>query len=121
LPQPRVTAEHLAFVEGEHARVAHRLLRSLRRVRALEASSGIAARAPSGIGVEYGSAIPAGATAVAISGGASKQGQHAPVLSGGELACAERLWSHFGGAVPLDGIKGEDALRAAVAALHSRA
>jgi len=27
LLQPRIAAEHLACVEGEHARVAHRLLR----------------------------------------------------------------------------------------------
>ena len=42
LPDPLIDAEHEAWVVAEHARAAHKLLRVLRRVEALEASTSLA-------------------------------------------------------------------------------
>jgi hypothetical protein len=103
LPVPRLAAAHVAFVEGQHAKMAHQLLRKWRRVCALK----------EGGGGDTGDADTEGNRP-------AQDKEHVPQMICEERACAERLWRHFGGAVSIEEIKGRAALDAAVRALHGQ-
>jgi hypothetical protein len=103
LPVPWLEATHVAFVENQHAKTAHQLLRKWRRLRACTAADG--AGAPDEATVLHGS---------------NHDNGHLPHLSYEERSCAQKLWGHFRGAVPLEEIKERASLDAAIRALHGQ-
>lgn len=99
LPVPRLPAAHVAFVENQHAKMAHQLLRKWRRLRACTDGGGTGDDAT-------------------VPHGPSHDNGHLPQLSCEERASAEGLWRHFGAAVPMEEIKVRASLDAAMHALH---
>ena len=116
---PRVNAEHVSFMEGEHARAAHRWLRSLRRMTAAANASGSAAHAPPDA---TGSDCARAAEHAAVQpGGKRRRGGTpgaVPSLGPAELATARVLWRTFGGEVPAADALRSSRLPEVLSAMH---
>jgi len=108
LRPPQPSNSHRGFLEAEHARAAHKLLRKFRKI------------STSSDGPSHGVESSGHAEQHQNNNRESAQDKlHIPCLSDVEHYSAEVLWRHFGGVITLDELKTQPSLQVAIAALHT--